>query len=185
MQLNYLNQKQCALLVVDIQERLMPVIEGRDVVVKNSQLLIKMARSLRLPIIATTQYAARIGNLLPEISDELGDLTPVDKMEFSCFANENFQKIVRSLPREIDTLIVCGVETHICMYQTVMGGLMAGYQMWVPSDAVSSRSQHNDESGLVRIEEIGGVVANTEMIIYELLGKAGTPEFKALLPFLK
>ena len=185
MPLNYLNPKQCALLVVDIQERLMPVIDGKEGVVKNSQLLIKTARSLQMPIVATTQYAARIGSLLPEITDDLQDIIPVDKLEFGCFANENFQERVQSLPRDIDNLIVCGVETHICIYQTVLGGLMKGYTMWVPSDAVSSRTRHNYRSGLERIRDIGGTIANTEMIIYELLGKAGTPEFKELLPFLK
>lgn len=185
MQLNYLTPKQCALLVVDIQERLMPVISEKATVVKNSQLLIKTARSLQIPILATTQYAARIGALLPEITAELGGVTPSDKMEFSCFANEGFKQVVRGLPSDIDTFIVCGVETHICIYQTVLGGLMDGRQMWVPSDAVSSRTEHNYRSGLEKIRDIGGVIANTEMVIYELLGKAGTPEFKELLPFLK
>jgi nicotinamidase-related amidase len=185
MQLNYLDPKQCALLVVDIQERLMPVIDGRERVVKNSRLLIKTARSLHIPIIATTQSAARIGNLLPEISAELPDLTPVDKMEFSCFANTAFQARLRGLPQGIDKLIVCGVEAHICIYQTVLGGLIGGYKMWVPADAVSARTEHNYRTGLERIRDIGGSVANSELIIYELLGKAGTPEFKGLLPFLK
>lgn len=185
MKLDYLSPKQCALLVVDIQERLMPVIDNKDEVVKKSVLLIKMARTLQIPIIATTQYGARIGALLPEITTELGDVSPVDKMEFSCFANENFRQVIKKLPYEVDTLLVCGVETHICIYQTVLGGLKDGYKMWIPADAVSSRSPHNYSSGLERISEIGGTIANTELIIYELLGKAGTQEFKELLPFLK
>lgn len=185
MPLNFLDPKQCALLVVDIQERLMPVIEGRDRVVKNSQLLIKTARSLHMPIIATTQYAARIGPLLQQITEELGDIVPVDKMEFGCFANDNFKKAIQGLSPEITTFLVCGVETHICIYQTVLGGLISGYKMLVSSDSVSSRTGHNYSNGLDRIREVGGTVASTEMIIYELLGKAGTPEFKALLPFLK
>ena len=185
MQLKYLSPSLCALMIVDIQDRLMPVIEGRDQVVKNSALLLKAAKTMKMPIVATTQYVARIGELLPEIKAELGGITPIDKMEFGGFNNQAVRKAVAQLPCAIDTLIFCGVETHICIYQTVSGAIMAGYKAWVPADAVSSRSRHNHRTGLSRIREIGGVVANTELIIYELLHKAGSPEFKELLPFLK
>lgn len=185
MHLNYLNPSCCALLVIDIQDRLMPVIEGRDSVVKNSVLLIKTAKALHIPIIATSQYVARIGDFLPEIKSELNGVSPIDKMEFGGFNNPQVRHEVNHLPQEINTLIFCGVETHICIYQTVLGALRAGYSSWVPADAVSSRTHLNHSTGLHRITEIGGVVANTEMIIYELLHQAGTPEFKALLPFLK
>lgn len=183
--LGFLAPARCALLVVDIQERLMPVIDGRAQVVQNALLLLRTAKVLGLPILATTQYVARIGALLPEVSAELGGVTAVDKMEFSCFGNEGFRAALARLPNTVDTLLLCGVETHICVYQTVLGGLLAGYRMWVASDGVSSRSRHNYRSGLARIRELGGVVANTEMIVYELLQRAGTPEFKELLPFLK
>ena len=172
-------------MVVDMQERLMPVIDGKDRVVKNSVLLIKTAKILNIPIIATTQYVAKIGKLLPEITSELGALSPTDKMEFSCFNNHELQKVIADLDNSIDTLIVCGVETHICIYQTVLGALINDFHVWVPADAVSSRTKGNYQTGLDRIREIGGIIANTELIIYELLQKAGTPEFKQLLPFLK
>ena len=184
-ELAHLRPEDCALLVVDIQERLMPVISGREGVVRNSVLLMKAAGVMNIPILATTQYSARIGDLLPEITAELGGVTPFDKMEFDCFANQLISEKVKELPKETNTLIVCGVETHICIYQTVLGALKAGYRVWVPVDAVSSRAVVNYESGLARIKEIGAIVANTEMIIYDLLHRAGTAEFKALLPYLK
>ncbi len=174
-----------ALLIVDIQERLMPVIAGREQVIKNACLLIKAATVMGIPIVATTQYVARIGELLPEIKAELKDAAIIDKMEFGGFNNPQIAQAVGQLPREIDTLIIAGVETHICVYQTTMGAIQAGYKAWVPADAVSSRARQNHRSGVARIREIGGIVANTELIIYELLHRAGTPEFKALLPFLK
>lgn len=180
-----LEPEKCGLLVVDIQDRMMRVIPAKDEVVRNSVLLMKAANALKMPIMATTQYVARIGELLPEIQAELGGVVPMDKLEFGCFGNGAVAEAVKKLPQEINTLIVCGVETHICIYQTVVGGLMKGYRMWVPADAVSSRAPKNYETGLARMREIGGVVANTEMIIYELLQKAGTPVFKELLPFLK
>lgn len=181
----HLKPRQCALLVVDIQDKLMRVINEKERVAKNSALLMRAANVLNIPIIATTQYVARIGELLPEITTELGDVKPTDKLEFSCFGNSIFKNGLKSLPLEVNTMLVCGVETHICVYQTVVGGLLAGYRMWVASDAVSSRVEHNYVNGLDRIKQIGGVVANTEMIIYDLLQKAGTEEFKAMLPFLK
>ncbi len=185
MSLKYLSPSQCALMVVDPQERLMPVIEGHERVVKNSVLLLKAARVMKMPVVATTQYVARIGELLPEIKAELGGITPIDKMEFGGLSNQAVRKAVGQLPGAIDTLIFCGVETHICIYQTVIGAIMTGFSAWVPADAVSSRTRHNHRTGLSRIREIGGVVANTELIIYELLHKAGSQEFKELLPFLK
>lgn len=177
--------EKTTLLVVDIQDRLMPVIHGRDEVVRNSVLLIKAANALDIPVIATTQYCARIGGLLPEITAEMNNVATIDKLEFDCFRNNAAVEAVRALGIERDTLIVCGVETHICIYQTVVGALMGGYRVWVPADAVSSRTPKNYETGLARLRDIGAVVANTEMVIYELLQKAGTAVFKELLPFLK
>jgi nicotinamidase-related amidase len=172
------------LLVVDIQERMMQAIPARDEVVRGSVLLLKAAAVLQLPVVATTQYAARIGELLPEISAETGGAKPLDKLEFDCFANAAVLAEIRARAA-VDTWIVCGVEAHICIYQTVLGGLAAGCGMWVAADAVGSRAEKNYRTGLDRIRQIGGAVGNTEMIIYELLGQAGTPAFKALLPFIK
>lgn len=185
MPFKYLTPSRSALLVVDIQERLMPVIEGRDRVVKNASLLMKAASVLTMPLMATTQNVARIGGLLPEITAELNGAVPLDKMEFGGFSNAQVKQAVGHLPKAVNTLIVCGVETHICIYQTVMGALQAGFAVWVPADAVSSRVRLNHRTGLARIREIGGVVANSELIIYELLHAAGTPEFRELLPYLK
>ncbi|MCB2180982.1 MAG: isochorismatase family protein [Desulfobulbaceae bacterium] len=172
------------LLVVDIQERMMRVIPGKNEVVKNSVLLLKAASILRMPIVATTQYAARIGQLLPEVATEMEGVDPLDKLEFGCFDNDAVLKEIQS-HAAVDTWIACGVETHICMYQTVLGGIREGYSMWIPADAVNSRTEKNYQTGLARIRQIGGAVGNTEMAIYELLHKAGTPEFKAILPFVK
>ncbi|MDH5297629.1 MAG: isochorismatase family protein [Desulfobulbaceae bacterium] len=185
VELYRLTPGRCALMVVDIQENLMRVIDNRDQVARNSALLAKAAAVLKIPVIATTQYVARIGPLLPEVTAELAGVEPLDKVEFDCFGNQVIAEAVRGLGPTVDTLVVCGVETHICIYQTVVGALMAGYRVWVPADGVSSRLAGNKVSGLDRIRQVGGVVANTEMIIYDWLRKAGTPEFKALLPFLK
>ena len=183
-QIDMLKSEHCGLLIVDIQDRMMRVISGRDEVVGNTVLMMKTANVLKIPMVATTQYVKRIGEFLPGITAELGEVTPVDKLEFGCFENEAVLAALKS-HKEVDTWICCGVETHICMYQTVLGGIREGYRMWIPADAVSSRTEKNYLTGLDRIRQIGGVVASTELIIYELLHKAGTPEFKSILPFLK
>lgn len=180
-----LKPERTCLLVVDIQERLMPVIHGREEVLKNSVLLVKAARIMGIPILATTQYVARIGPVLPELAAELADIALCDKLEFDCFQNASFHNSLGTLPFVIDTIVVCGVETHICIYQTMLGGLRAGYRMWLAGDASSARATANHEIGLTRIRQIGGIVGSTEMIIYELLRKAGTQQFKAILPFIK
>ena len=163
----------------------MRVIDGAAEVTRNTVLLQKAARVLNIPQLPTTQYVARIGPLLPEVTAELGGVAPLDKLEFDCFGNPAIVEAVKGLPTAVNTLVVCGVETHICICQTVLGALMAGYRVWVAADAVSSRKPGNREIGLARIREMGAVVASAEMIIYEWLRKAGSPEFKALLPFLK
>lgn len=183
--LYHLEAAHCALLVVDIQENLMKAIHDRQGVARKSALLAHAAKIFNIPIVATTQYATRIGEIIPEVKAELPDSLAFDKMEFNCFANPAISKAVKGLPPEVNTLIVCGVEAHICVYQTVLGGLLSGYRMWVPADAVSSRDPRNYETALLRMGEMGAVIANAEMIIYDLLSKAGTPAFKELLPFLK
>lgn len=183
--LYHLDPKQCALLVVDIQENLMQVIHGQEAVAKNAALLIRAAKTLDIPIVATTQYVARIGPMVAPVAEALGELPALDKIEFGCFNNEAIKAAVKRLPPTVNTLILCGVETHICVYQTALGALNAGYRVWVAADAVSSRVKKNYKLGLARLREIGAVVGTSEMIIYDWLGKAGTPEFKALLPYLK
>lgn len=183
--LYHLDPKACALLVVDIQENLMRVIHGQEEVAKNAALLVRAAKVLNLPIVATTQYVTRIGPFVAPVVEALGEVSALDKLEFDCFNNEAIKAAVKRLPTSVNTLILCGVETHICVYQTALGALKAGYRVWVAADAVSSRVKKNYKLGLARLREMGAVVGTTEMIIYDWLGKAGTPEFKALLPLLK
>ncbi|MEK6201180.1 MAG: isochorismatase family protein, partial [Desulfobulbaceae bacterium] len=105
-----------------------------------------------------------------------------DKTEFNALANGETRALVDKLPDSVTTLILAGVETHICIYQTAMGALERGLTPWVVADAVSARSQANHKMGLARLTAAGAIVGPAEMIIYELLGRAGTPEFKAMLP---
>jgi nicotinamidase-related amidase len=180
-----LRKGDCALVVVDIQEKLLPPIHERERLLRNAQLLLRLAKILDIPIIATTQYARGLGRTVPEIAALLSKDEPVDKLQFGCFASERFCAALKSLPRQRNTLLLCGMETHICVMQTALGALNNGYVVHVASDAVGSRSEWNWKVGLERMQAAGALISSTEMIIYELLGGSGTPAFKAMLPFLK
>ena len=179
-----LTARECALLVIDIQERLLLPIFDKERLIRNSQLLIRLANILSLPVIATTQYAKGLGQIVPEIASLLPRMDPIDKLEFGCFGSEEFcSNLARFSERT--TLLLCGMETHICVLQTAMGALNQGHIVHVAADAVSSRTELNWKLGLERMRDAGAVISSTEMMIYELLGRSGSPEFREMLKHLK
>ncbi|HSB75116.1 MAG TPA: hydrolase [Terriglobales bacterium] len=175
----------CALIVVDIQEKLLPPIFDKERLLRNSQLLVRLAGILQIPTLVTTQYCKGLGHVVPEIASLLPDLRPMDKLEFSCFGSQEFAASLQALPKSRNTVLLCGMEAHICVMQTALGALQHGYQVHVASDAVSSRAESNWKIGLLRMRDAGAVISSTEMMMYELLRSSGTPAFKALLPYLK
>ena len=180
-----LEPEQCALIVVDIQEKLLPPIWERERLLRNSQLLIRLAGILKIPALVSTQYAKGLGNTTPEIASLLPDTTPIDKVMFSCFGSDVFCSMLKRLPGQRTTVLLCGMETHICVMQTALSALREGYVVHVASDAVSSRAEWNWRVGLDRMRAAGAVISSTEMMTYELLRSSGTPAFKELLPYLK
>jgi nicotinamidase-related amidase len=176
---------QCCLYVIDPQERLMAHIHESRRVIRNIALMIRLADTLDFPVIANTQYQKGIGPFVEELIPLLADWPCIDKTEFNGLANAGVRCMLGKLPSTVDTLLLCGVESHICVYQTALGAMQAGYDVRVVADAVSSRTPENDAYGRECLREIGAVVAPAEMIIYELLQKAGTPAFKAMLPYLR
>ena len=180
-----LEAAQCALIVVDIQQKLLPPIFNNQTMVKNSQLLIRLAKILSIPAMVTTQYSKGLGATVPEIAELLSDVRTIDKMEFGCFGSEEFRSGLKKLPGNRNTLLLCGMEAHICVTQTALGALNDGYLVHVASDAVGSRSEWNWKIGLDRMRAAGAIISSTEMMMYELLRCSGTKEFKELLPFIK
>jgi nicotinamidase-related amidase len=180
-----LGADHCTLIVVDIQEKLLPPIFENARVLKNSQLLIRLAAVLKIPALVTTQYAKGLGNTTPEIASLLPDAQPIDKQMFSCFGSEAFCSMLKRLPGNRNTVLLCGMESHICVMQTALGALREGYIVHVASDAVSSRTEWNWKIGLDRMRAAGAVISSTEMILFELLRSSGSPAFKELLPYLK
>jgi nicotinamidase-related amidase len=180
-----LQPEECALVVVDIQEKLLPPIFNKDELVRNTKLLIHLARLIDVPILATTQYQRGLGPTVPEIAGLLGGVAIQDKLEFSCFGSDQFCSAVKSLPGNRNTVLLCGMETHICVMQTALGALNRGYLVHVAADAVGSRAQSNWQIGLRRMEAAGAVISSTEMMMYELMRASGTPVFKEMLQHLK
>ena len=180
-----LDADQCALIVVDIQEKLLPPIFQKEQLVKNSQLLIRLAGVLKIPTLMSTQYAKGLGSTVPEIASLLPETQAIDKQMFSCFGSEVFCSLLKRVPGNRTTVLLCGIESHICVMQTALGALREGYLVHVASDAVSSRTEWNWKIGLERMRAAGAVISSTEMMMYELLKSSGAPAFKELLPYLK
>jgi len=181
-----LEPDQCALIVIDIQEKLLPPIFQKEQLVRNAQLLIRLAGVLQIPVIATTQYAKGLGSTVAEIQALLPRQEEgIDKQEFSCFGSDAFCSTLKRLPGRRNTVLLCGMESHICVTQTALGALREGYLVHVASDAVSSRTEWNWKIGLERMRAAGAVISSTEMIIYELLRGSGTGAFKEMLKWLK
>ncbi|HLX84536.1 MAG TPA: hydrolase [Terriglobales bacterium] len=180
-----LEAEQCALVVVDMQERLLPPIWEKQRLVRNVQLLIRLAGILKIPAIVTTQNAKGLGHTVPEIASLLPESPSIDKLMFSCFGSDVFCSLLKRLPGQRTTVLLCGMETHICVMQTALGALREGYLVHVASDAVSSRTELNWRIGLDRMKSAGVILSSAEMMIYELLRTSGSPAFRELLPYLK
>jgi nicotinamidase-related amidase len=180
-----LEPEQCALIVVDIQQKLLPPIFQKDQLVHNAQLLIRAAGILKIPAMVTTQYSKGLGQTVPEIASLLPTAETIDKDRFSCFGSDSFCTLLKHLPGNRNTLLLCGMESHICVTQTALGALREGYLVHVASDAVSSRTEWNWKIGLERMRAAGAVISSTEMSIYELMRSSSSPAFKEMLPYLK
>ena len=185
MERRLLDAEQCALVVVDVQEKLLPPIFQKDQLLRNTKLLIRAARILKIPALVSTQYAKGLGRTVAEIASLLPETEPIDKQLFSCFGSDVFCTLLKRLPGNRNTLLLCGMETHICVMQTALAALGEGYLVHVASDAVSSRAEWNWKVGLDRMRASGAVISSTEMMIYELVRSSGSAAFKELLPHLK
>jgi nicotinamidase-related amidase len=180
-----LEAEQCALIVIDVQDKLLPPIFQKEQLVRNSQLLIRAAGVLQIPAIVSTQYSKGLGKTVPEVASLLPETEAIDKDRFSCFGSDVFCTLLKRLPGNRNTLLLCGMESHICVAQTALAALREGYLVHVASDAVSSRTEWNWKIGLERMHAAGAVISSTEMIIYELMRSSSSPAFKKMLPYLK
>ena len=179
-----LRAEDTLLIVVDMQEPFLRNIWERDRLVKNVATLIDAARILRVPVLPTQQNTEKMGETIPEIAKRLPSMcVPFDKMCFSGLADSAIASEVSRSGRK--QILLGGIEAHICISQTAHDLLAAGYQVHVAADAVSARSESDWQIGLRRMERAGAFITSTEAAIYELLGEAGTPEFREILLLVK
>jgi nicotinamidase-related amidase len=179
-----LERTKAAVVVVDIQSRLTPTMPPDTLasVVKYSRALIGMAKELGLPVLATEQYPKGLGPLIPEVKDILPS-PPLEKVHFSCGADPGFAAALEKTGRR--QVIVCGMETHVCVFQTVRDLLSHGYEVHVCADAVSSRTEEHRRVGLELCRQAGAIVTTAETAIFDLLHQAGTAEFRKVAPLVK
>ncbi|MCB0506669.1 MAG: hydrolase [Chitinophagales bacterium] len=171
-----------ALLVIDIQERLMPVVQDKEQVFLNTNRLIKAAQQLKIPTIITEQYPNGLGHTCTEI--EISEPTQViEKICFSCIQSEQVMETLKN--KNIKSLIICGVEAHICVLKTALEAMNIGIEVHIVADAVSSRTKDNKNYALERMKQSGAFIVSTEMILFQLIDKAGTDTFKFISKLIK
>jgi nicotinamidase-related amidase len=174
---------KAALAVTDIQERLLPSIFEGDRVVRNAVRLIKGARVLGIPILVTEQYKKGLGATTAAVAGEIADLPVMEKIAFSACGAAGFEKALKA--KKISDVILCGIEAHVCVSQTCLDLLDKGFRVFIAVDAMSSRTTDNHFIAIERMRDAGGIVVSTEMVLFELLEKAGTEEFKQILALVK
>ncbi|MDP3480011.1 MAG: isochorismatase family protein [Desulfoprunum sp.] len=179
-----LKPENCCLHIIDIQKSLMAQIHEAERVVATARLMLEFARVIKIPVLANTQYRKGLGLYVPEMESLMEGIPRPDKVEFNALANAETRSHVAALPATVTTMVLVGVETHICIYQTAAGILDRGLVPWIVEDAVSARSEKNHKLALQRLREMGAIIGPAEMLIYELLGRAGTPLFKEVLPLI-
>lgn len=168
--MSVLDRSRTALLVVDVQEGFRSVIEGFESVVERSAILVQGANILELDVLATEQYPKGLKPTVPEIAKHL-HTPPLHKTVFSAARAEGFELAS-------EQVLVCGIEAHVCVSQTVHDLLARGREVHVAADGTSSRTAQERERALSRMERAGATITTTEAALFELLGAAGTPEFK-------
>ncbi|MDY7036699.1 MAG: hydrolase [Thermodesulfobacteriota bacterium] len=178
-----LEREHTGLLIVDSQEKLMQVMDRKQRVIDNIIKLLQLSNFFALPVILTEQYPQWLGPTLPEIKEYLPAYEPIEKLHFNCCDVEAFHERLDS--EALKSIIITGVESHICIFQTCVSILEKGYQVHVPQDAVDSRTDENWHVGLELMKEAGALITSTETVIYQILKKAGTKEFKKMLKIIK
>lgn len=175
--------EKAGLLIIDIQERILHVINDYNSVVENTVRLIKGFKVLGLPIFYTEQYPKGLGPTIKIIKDELQEITPIVKMSFSCSGAGNLFETLEN--KKLSQICVCGIEAHVCVQQTVLDLLENGFQVNIAADAMSSRKIIDYEVALTRMRHHGAEVTTSEAMLFELMNVCGTDIFKQISKIVK
>ena len=177
-----INKETTALLVIDVQEKLMPVVQDAEQIFANVNRLIKGVSTINVPIVITEQYPKGLGNTCTGVEIPEG-IQPIEKICFSCIQSANVLEELKA--RNITSLIVCGVESHICVLKTTLEALEKNIEVHVVADAVSSRTTANKQLALERMRQSGAFIVSTEIILFQLIDEAGTDAFKTISRLIK
>ncbi len=170
------------LVVIDMQERLVPAMQAPARTLRNARTLLRAAELVGVPTLLTEQYPKGLGHTVPEISSAT-NVTPLAKLHFSCMEDERFAAEFRGFGRK--QAVLSGMEAHICVTQTAASLLEDGFEVFVVSDATASRTLESERACIERLSASGAGIVTTEMVVFEWLGRAGTPAFKELLPLIR
>ncbi len=177
-----IDRDACTAVIIDVQERLLPHIDEHDRMLANLTRLVAGFQALNIPMVVSEQYTKGLGLTVPVLRTELGEsYAPLEKMSFSCLDDEALSE---RLSGE-HTLIVTGIETHVCVQQTVLDALDAGRHVVVVADCVSSRDIRDRDTALARMRQAGAVITSYEAILFELCRVSGTAEFKTISSIVK
>ncbi len=177
-----LDRGRAALAVIDVQEAFRPAVLDFDRVIANVAVLVQGARILGVPVLVTEQYPRGLGGTVPEVAEHLEGVPRIEKVCFSALDADGFPA---ALEDERDQVVLCGIEAHVCVNQTAEDLLATGREVHVVRDAVSSRTIENRELGLHKMEHSGAASTSVETALFELLRRAGTPEFKEVQALVK
>lgn len=178
-----LKSESTCLVVIDIQEKLLRVMYNSEQLVKNCSVLIRMAKTLDIPILWSQQVPRAIGPTAEELVSLLEGVAAIDKSSFSCGGEGVFVAALDKLNPQ--TAILCGIETHVCVFQTAMDLIQKGLYVQVIADATSSRTPENKHIGLERMKAAGVVISSTEMLLFELMRDAKHPKFREMAKLIK
>jgi nicotinamidase-related amidase len=175
--------KNSCLVIVDVQGKLAQLMHDKQQLFNNIQILIKAAKILDIPIIFCQQYPKGLGQTIPEIANLLTGIKPVDKLNFSCCGDEKFNSRLKQLARR--QILLCGIETHVCVYQTAVDLIAKGCEVELIADAVSSRTLENKQIAIAKMQAEKVKISSVETALFELLKTAEHPQFKEIAKLVK
>ncbi len=178
-----INKEHAIGLVIDIQERLLPHICEHEALLKNVGILLHGFKALEIPVLVTEQYKKGLGETAPPVKEVLEDFNPMEKITFSCCDDPQFMVKMNNATKKY--VIVCGIESHVCVLQTTIDLLEAGFQPVVVEDCISSRKSSDTVIAVERMRQEGAIITTYESILFELARVAGTDTFKAISKLVK
>lgn len=178
-----LERNHTVLLVIDLQERLLPHINGHEGVMKHIGILLEGMKVLQVPVLLTEQYRKGLGETVQGVREHLETYAPMEKMTFSCCDDNAFSLALETQAKK--NVVICGIETHVCVLQTTIDLLEKGYQPVVIEDCTSSRKPGDKAIAIERMRQEGAIISSYESVLFELARISGTPEFKAISKLVK